>query len=82
MAHIPGFDKGTGEHQTISFESVCAPGHYTRQKNYKFVLGKKGETKFGKLTFILIAKGTVLIVGRSTYKSTKTSKHYAPVLTG
>lgn len=47
--HIPGFDKGTGEHQTISFESVCDPAHYIRQKNYKFVLGKKGDTKFGKL---------------------------------
>ncbi|KAL9988893.1 hypothetical protein ACROYT_G003385 [Oculina patagonica] len=43
---IPGFDKGTGEHQTISFESVCAPGHYIRQKNYRFVLGTKGDTKF------------------------------------
>ena len=53
MAHIPGFDKGTGEHQTISFESVCAPGHYVRQKNYRFVLGKQGDTKFSKSKSIL-----------------------------
>ncbi|CAH3033992.1 unnamed protein product, partial [Pocillopora meandrina] len=43
---IPGFDKGTGEHQTISFESMCLPGHYIRQKNYRFVLGHQGDTKF------------------------------------
>ena len=49
MAHIPGFDNRTGEHQTISFESLCAPGYYIRQKNYRFVLGKRGDTKFGKL---------------------------------
>ena len=48
MVHIPGFDKGTGEHQTISFESACAPGNYIRQKNYRFVLGRKGDKKFGK----------------------------------
>ena len=48
MIHIPGFDNGTGEHPTISFESACAPSHFVRQKNYKFVLGKKGDTKFGK----------------------------------
>lgn len=32
----------------MSFESVCAPGHYIRQKNYGFVLGEKGDLKFGK----------------------------------
>lgn len=45
---IPGFDKGTGEYQTISFESICAPRHYIRQKNYKFTLGEKGDKNFGK----------------------------------
>ncbi|XP_068731030.1 uncharacterized protein [Montipora capricornis] len=46
IVHIPGFDKGTGEHQTIAFESVCVPGHYVRQKNYKFALGQKGDKNF------------------------------------
>ena len=45
--HIPGFNKGTGEHQTISFESICASRHYIRQKNYKFTLGEKGDKNFG-----------------------------------
>lgn len=54
MVHIPGFDNGTGEHPTISFESACAPSHFVRQKNYKFVLGKKGDTKFGKCDLIYI----------------------------
>ena len=48
---IPGFIKRNGrlESQSMSFESVCAPGHYIRQKNYEFVLGQKGEIKFGEL---------------------------------
>lgn len=53
MVHIPGFDNGTGEHPTISFESACAPSHFVRQKNYKFVLGKKGDTKFGKFIWYI-----------------------------
>ena len=54
LARIPGFVKGTGEHQTISFESACAPGQYVRQKNYNFVLGKKGDPKFGKYLTVLV----------------------------
>ncbi|XP_029196202.2 LOW QUALITY PROTEIN: uncharacterized protein LOC114961605 [Acropora millepora] len=46
IVHIPGFDKGTGEYQTISFESICAPRHHIRQKNYKFTLGEKGDKNF------------------------------------
>ncbi|XP_068692933.1 uncharacterized protein [Montipora foliosa] len=48
LAHVPGFEKGTGERQTVSFESMCAPNHYIRQKNYRFVLGMRGGSLFGQ----------------------------------
>ena len=36
-------------HKTVSFESVCLPGFYVRQKNYHLILQKRDGTElFGK----------------------------------
>ena len=40
--------KGNEEYQTISFESMCSPGNYIRQKNYRFVLSRTGDQIFSK----------------------------------
>ena len=49
-AHIPGLYKNSDErNHTVSFESLCLPGHFLRQKNYHFILQKKdGSDLFGK----------------------------------
>ena len=55
---------------TISFESACAPGNYIRQKNYRFVLGRKGDMNFGKLSSTieidLIMVFKAVLTGRQT----------------
>ena len=49
-AHIPGlYRNANGRNHTVSFESVCFPGAYLRQKNYDMILQKRdGTDLFGK----------------------------------
>lgn len=49
-AHIPGLYASAKERNiTISFESVCLPGYYIKQKNYHFLLEKRdGSELFGE----------------------------------
>lgn len=49
-AHIPGlFKKVKDSDSTVSFESLCLPGHYIKQRNYHFILQKRdGSELFGK----------------------------------
>ncbi|XP_066021495.1 uncharacterized protein [Pocillopora verrucosa] len=49
-AHIPGLYKQAEEkNTTVSFESVCLPGYFVRQKNYHFILQKRdGSELFDK----------------------------------
>jgi hypothetical protein len=35
IAHVPGLNK---DPDTVSFESVCSPGSYVLQKDYRFVV--------------------------------------------
>ena len=47
---IPGLYKGAKERmKTMSFESVCLPGYFLKQKNYHMVLQKRdGSDLFGE----------------------------------
>lgn len=49
-AHIPGlYKQAEVKNTTVSFESVCLPGYFVRQKNYHFILQKRdGSELFGK----------------------------------
>ena len=39
--------------ESVSFESVCLPGFFMRQKNYRFVLDQRdGSELFGKTAYI------------------------------
>ena len=43
------FEKVKGGKDTVSFESVCLPGYFVRQKNYHFILEKRdGSQLFGE----------------------------------
>jgi len=50
QVHIPGLYKGAAKRdKTVSFESVCLPGFFVRQKNYHFILQKRDGTElFGE----------------------------------
>ena len=52
IAKIPALYKrgmNTG-YETISFESVCLPGFYIRQKNYHFIVDERdGTDLFGEI---------------------------------
>lgn len=50
IVRIPGLYKGAKERiHTISFESVCLPGHFLKQKNYHMILQKRdGSDLFGE----------------------------------
>lgn len=54
---IPGLYKGSKEKfNTMSFESVCLPGYYLKQKNYHMILQKRdGSDLFGEdVVFFLL----------------------------
>ena len=53
QAHVPGFYKSVdNRNNTVSFESVCLPGYFIKQKNYNFILAKRdGTDLFGELMF-------------------------------
>ena len=50
MVRIPGLYEGAKERiHTMSFESVCLPGHFLKQKNYHMILQKRdGSDLFGE----------------------------------
>ena len=46
IIHSPGIRM---DPQSVSMESVCYPGFFIRQRNYKFILEKRSDSKaFGK----------------------------------
>ena len=49
-ARMPAiYDKIVDKTDTVSFESMCLPGYFVRQKNYHFILDKRdGSELFGK----------------------------------
>ena len=49
-AHVPGLFKDVKErNNTVSFESVCIPGAFLKQKNYHMILQKRDGTElFGE----------------------------------
>lgn len=50
ILRIPGLYKGAKERmKTLSFESVCLPGYFLKQKNYHIFLQKRdGSDLFGE----------------------------------
>lgn len=52
--HVPGLYKGAKERNlTVSFESVCLPGAFLKQKNYDMILQKRdGTDLFGEEFFL------------------------------
>lgn len=50
QARIPGLYQAVEKkNETVSFESVCLPGYFMRQKNYHFILEKRdGSDLFGE----------------------------------
>ena len=69
QAHIPGLyalakDKNT----TVSFESVCFPGYFIKQRNYHFFLEKRdGSVRFGENTTFCV----IIPFGKMRHISTK-----------
>lgn len=61
-ARIPGLYMQTEDrNRTVSFESVCLPGYYIRQKNYKFILEKRDGSNlnlFGEKSGFFILHST------------------------
>jgi len=56
QAHIPGlYARATNGHATVSFESICFPGYFIKQRNYHFFLEKRdGSRRFGKNVCIIM----------------------------
>ena len=50
-ARVPAiYSKATEKNFSVSFESVCRPNHFVRQKNYHYHLEKRdGSELFGKM---------------------------------
>lgn len=50
QARMPAlYQHARDQNDTVSFESMCHPGYYIRQKNYHIILGKRdGSDLFGK----------------------------------
>ncbi|XP_022790178.1 uncharacterized protein LOC111329682 isoform X1 [Stylophora pistillata] len=45
-AHIPGLYENVKDREgTVSFESLCLPGHYIKQRNYHFILHQRDGSK-------------------------------------
>ena len=70
IVRIPGLYKGAKERvHTMSFESVCLPGYYLKQKNYHMILQKRdGSDLFGKdAVFFSCCAFVCLLVCLSVY---------------
>ena len=54
IARVPAlYDKADAKKPSVSFESVCLPGYFIRQKNYHFFLKKRDGTElFGKICMV------------------------------
>ena len=49
VARIPSLNEKEGKLDSVSFESVCFPGYFMRQKNFHFLLQKRdGSDVFGE----------------------------------
>lgn len=59
--HIPGlYKRAAKKERTVSFESVCLPGFFVRQKNYHLIVQRRDGTElFGELSIQLTIELTI-----------------------
>lgn len=52
IAHVPALYTGVNDNRdSVLFESVCLPGYFLRQKNYRMLLQERdGTNLFGKIS--------------------------------